>query len=213
MSRLQLSLALATSLVVGSIACAHTPAFGSSKAVVSEESNAENIPLGAAGDRSGSSTSEGRSTPTTGRTLTTVVGALAVCLGVFFLFVWITKRHAPAGLAPLPKEVVESLGRASLSGRQQLQLLRIGRKLVLLHVTSTSAETLTEIVDPVEVDRLVGLCQQTSPNSVTASFREVLTHYESEPAKGFLGDVGQSDWELANRGKSKRTSRREEIDV
>jgi flagellar biogenesis protein FliO len=212
MSRLQLSLALATSFVVCSIACAQNPVFSSSTPV-SEESNAENIPLPPVGDRSASSTSGGTSTPTTGRTLTTVVGALAVCLGVFFILVWITKRHAPAGLAPLPKEVVESLGRASLNSRQQLQLLRIGRKLVLLHVTSTTAETLTEIVDPAEVDRLVGLCQQTSPNSVTASFREVLTHYEAEPAKGFLGEVGQSDWELATRGNSKRLSRREEIDV
>lgn len=144
--------------------------------------------------------------------LTTVVGGLAICLGIFFLIVWATKRQAPPGMARLPVEVVESLGRLPLSGRQHLQLLRIGRKLVLLDVTPGGAETLTEITDPAEVDRLVGLCQQAKPNSVSASFREVLTEYEKEPAaKGFLGNTRPSDWELASRGPGRGTSRQRTV--
>jgi hypothetical protein len=41
-------------------------------------------------------------------------------------------------------------------------------------VTPHGAETLTEVTDVTEVDRLAGLCQQQRPGSVTASFRHVL---------------------------------------
>jgi flagellar biogenesis protein FliO len=114
--------------------------------------------------------------------LTTVVGSLAVVLGAFFAFLWITRRAGPQGTLPLPSEAVESLGRAPLAGRQQMQLLRVGRKLVLLSVTATDARTLTEITDPDEVDRLAGLCQQTRPGSVTSTFRHVLAQCAGEPA-------------------------------
>ena len=62
----------------------------------------------------------------------------------------------------LPTEVVEVLGRAPLAGRQQMHLLRCGNKLLLVSVTPTGAETLTEVTDPVEVDRLSGLCRQAA---------------------------------------------------
>jgi len=103
-----------------------------------------------------------------------VGGSLAVVLGVFFLIVWALRSAAPRGLTLLPSEVVEVLGRAPLAGRQQLHLLRCGKKLILVSVTPAGAETLTEIDDPEEVDRLAGLCQQARPNSATAAFRQVL---------------------------------------
>jgi flagellar biogenesis protein FliO len=104
----------------------------------------------------------------------TVGGSLALVLGVFFLIAWAVRRAAPHGLTVLPSEVVEVLGRAPLAGRQQLHLLRCGKKLILVSVTPAGAETLTEITDPEEVDRLAGLCQQARPNSATAAFRQVL---------------------------------------
>jgi hypothetical protein len=60
-------------------------------------------------------------------------------------------------------------------------LIRVGRKLVLLSVTSGEARTLTEVTDPEEVDRLAGICQQGRPGSVTATFRQVLAHCTTEP--------------------------------
>ena len=120
--------------------------------------------------------------PRAGRTLTTAVGSLGLVLAVFSVFVWFTRRSAPRGLGPLPIEVVESLGRAPLAGRQQIQLVRVGRKLILLAVTPGEARTLTEITDPVEVDRLAGLCQQNRPGSITATFRQVLAQSATDPA-------------------------------
>jgi len=119
----------------------------------------------------------------------TVGGSLAVVLGVFFLIAWAVRSAAPRGLTLLPSEVVEVLGRAPLAGRQQLHLLRCGKKLILVSVTPAGAETLTEISDPEEVDRLAGLCQQARPNSATAAFRQVLRQLagQNKAAADMLG--------------------------
>jgi hypothetical protein len=96
-------------------------------------------------------------------------------------------------LARLPEEVIESLGRAPLIGRQQMQLIRLGRKLILLNVTPHGAEALAEVTDPAEVDRLTGLCQQQRRGSISDSFRQVLSQYGEAPVRGgFLGTVPSS---------------------
>jgi hypothetical protein len=54
-----------------------------------------------------------------------------------------------------------------------VQLLRCGGKLLLVSVTPTTAETLTEITDPAEVERLAELCHQGRAQGATACFRRV----------------------------------------
>lgn len=117
----------------------------------------------------------------------TVASSLALVLGVFFLVAWGMRRAAPAGGTALPGEVFEVLGRAPMASRQQVYLLRCGNKLVLVSVTAAGAETLTEITQPAEVDRLAGLCRQAHPNSATAAFRQVFGQFASlRPGAGLL---------------------------
>ncbi len=113
------------------------------------------------------------------RALGTIAGSLAIVLTLLVVALWLLRRTVPAAAQPLPAEVVEVLGRAPLSGRQQMHLLRCGRKLLLVSVTPECAKTLTEITDPLEVDRLAGLCQQNRPNSATATFRRVFEQFAS----------------------------------
>jgi flagellar biogenesis protein FliO len=80
------------------------------------------------------------------------------------------------------------LGRVSLTSKQVAQLLKVGNKLVLVALTPGGAETLTEVTDPVEVDRLMGLCQQNDRHSTTQAFEQVFQSLSREPApSGFLG--------------------------
>ncbi len=110
----------------------------------------------------------------TGDAVSKVATSLAVVLGLFLLGMLLLRRgHARRG-GTLPGEVVQTLGRAPLSGRQEMHLVRVGNKLLLLSVTPTGAETLTEITEPDEIDRLAGICRQSHPDSITASFREIL---------------------------------------
>jgi flagellar biosynthetic protein FliO len=137
----------------------------------------------------------------------TVASSLAIVLGVFLLAAWFMRRAAPNGSLSLPGDVFEVLGRAPLGQRQQVHLLRCGSKLLLVSVTSSGAETLTEVADPVEVDRLAGLCRQAHPQSATAAFRQVFQQFaprrpQSEsPSDLARGDHG-GDRRFAGRVRS-----------
>lgn len=130
-------------------------------------------PASTSGSKSGSSVSSSQS-------LLTVAISLAVVLGLFFLLAWLLRRGMPKGGQSLPTDVLEMLGRTPLPGRQHLQLLRFGNKLLLVSLAPGVAETLAEISDPAEIDRLVGLCQQSRSGSATAAFRNMLKQISSD---------------------------------
>ncbi len=114
------------------------------------------------------------------KTFVTTGGALILVLGLFFLFAWTLRRNASGPASVLPKEVVEVLGRAPLACRQQVYLLRLGHRLVLVSVTPSGIETLSEIDDPLEVDRLAGYCQQRQGKSSTQAFRQIFNQFDGK---------------------------------
>jgi flagellar biogenesis protein FliO len=120
-----------------------------------------------------------------------MITALAIVKGAFLLFAWALRRGGKTNAARrgvLPTEVVDVLGRVPLAARQFAQLLRVGNKLVLVAVTPDGPTTLTEVTDPTEVDRLVGLCQQMDAKSTTKIFEQVFQQFTTEPVGGgFLG--------------------------
>lgn len=126
--------------------------------------------------------------PTPGSALVTVGGGLSAVLGVFLVVVWCTRRFAPPGAGVLPQEAVELLGRAPLTARQQMQLIKVGNKLLLVALSPTGIEPLTEITDATEVEHLLGLCRRGKSNSSTVLFQQTLAQLAKEPApRGFVG--------------------------
>ncbi len=127
------------------------------------------------------------------KSMYTIFTALAIVIGAFLLFAWVLRRGGRTMArrrGQLPAEVVSVLGRVPLAARQCAELLRVGNKLVLVSLTPTGAETITEVTDPVEVDRLVGLCQQSNPYSTTKAFEQVFQDLSSETRPGgFLGSA------------------------
>jgi flagellar biogenesis protein FliO len=142
-----------------SVASTAQPAWGS-------------MEIGSHANHNGRAKSVGPLTPTV-----TVVSSMAIVLGLFFMIAWGMRKVSPRGSVILPGEVFEILGRAPLSGRQHVQLLRCGSKLLLVSITPDGAETLTEVTEPTEVDRLAGLCRQAHPQSSTAAFRQVFQQF------------------------------------
>jgi flagellar biogenesis protein FliO len=120
--------------------------------------------------------------------LYTILSALAIVIGLLLMFAWLLRRGGKKASGTLPGEVVSVLGRVQLAPRQFAHLLRVGNKLVLVTLTPNGAETLTEVTDPVEVDRLTGLCQQFGPHSTTKAFEHVFRQLSRETApSGFYG--------------------------
>jgi flagellar biogenesis protein FliO len=132
-----------------------------------------------------------------------VAGSLGIVVGVFLAVVWGMRRMAPKGAGQLPKEAFEVLGRAPLVGRRQAQLIRCGPKLLLVSVAADEVETLTEITEPAEVDRLAGLCMASHSTSASAAFRGILDHFAKEPARGFLGRGEPDPFEALRRGDAR----------
>lgn len=117
----------------------------------------------------------------------TTLSALVIVVGLFLVCMWTLRRGSRRSAKMLPAEVVSVLGRVPLAGRQFAELLRVGNKLVLVALMPTGAETLTEVTDPVEVDRLAGLCQQHEPHSTTLAFEDVFKQLSDAPTgNGFL---------------------------
>ena len=116
--------------------------------------------------------------------LFSMLGSLAVVLGLFLGLVWFMRRGLPKGTRLLSGEVVEVLGRAPLGGRQQMHVVRFGPKLVLIALSAGGAEALSEITDPAEVDRLAGICQQSHANSATNAFRQVFRQFGDDRPQG-----------------------------
>jgi len=114
----------------------------------------------------------------------TIASSLALVLGLFLVVAWVMRRAVPGGATTLPGEVVEVLGRKVVAGRQQLQLLRCGNKLLLVSVTPAGVEPLTEITDQDEVNHLAALCRRAQPGSATAVFRDVLEQFSGRPREG-----------------------------
>lgn len=106
----------------------------------------------------------------------TGAASLGIVLGLFLMVAWAVRRGMPRNAALLPREAVEILGRAPLVGRQQVHLVRCGNKVLLLCVSAASVETLTEITDQAEVERLGEICRQAG-GGAAASFRQVFGQF------------------------------------
>jgi flagellar biogenesis protein FliO len=122
----------------------------------------------------------------------TAGAGLAIVVGLFLVAMWLMRRGSPKGNGLLPAEAFAMLGRAPLTAQSFAHLVRIGNKLVLVAVSADGAQPLTEVTDPLEVDRLTGLCASGSGYGPSAEFQQVLAQLAKEPARGFLGAEASS---------------------
>ena len=113
--------------------------------------------------------------------------SLGLVLGLFLLVVWAVRRGMPRNAGVLPREALEVLGRAPLVGRQQVHLVRCGNKILLLCVSATNVQTITEITDSAEVARLAAICQRTAP-AASLSFRQAIGQLGRQRDDGYLTD-------------------------
>jgi len=100
--------------------------------------------------------------------------SLAVVLSFFLLVAWLVKKSQPQSFLKLPGDVVQVMGRTPMAPRQQMYVVRFGSKLLLISHQPGQTQTLGEITDADEVQRLAGLCEANLPGSISNSFRDVL---------------------------------------
>jgi flagellar biogenesis protein FliO len=117
----------------------------------------------------------------------TAGAGLAIVIGLFLVSMWMLRRGGAKQSGVLPSDAFVVLGRAPLTPQSFAHLIRLGNKLVLVAMSADGIQPLTEVTDPMEVDRLTGLCASDRGHGPSAEFQQVLAHLSREPATGFLG--------------------------
>ena len=109
-----------------------------------------------------------------------VGGSLLIVIAAFLLLAILFRKVAPQGNRPLPKEAFECLGRYYLTQKHQLQVLRLGSRIVLVSVMPDGVSTLAEITDPDEAVSFLGLCRRLDTNSATELYRKTIANMSEE---------------------------------
>jgi flagellar biogenesis protein FliO len=85
-----------------------------------------------------------------------VLGALGLVIALIFLLRWGARFLFPSVAGRSPSRIVEVLARSVLTPKQQVMLIRVGRRLIVVGDSGSQLSTLCEIADPDEVASLVG---------------------------------------------------------
>lgn len=118
-----------------------------------------------------------------------VIGRLALSLGVVLAIIgglyWLLRRYYGGSVSSSSTRAVKVLSRTPLAPRQQVMLLQVGRRVVVVGDSGGAMTTLAQIDDPDEVAQLLGQIQ-TEQMQRAASFGSVFrrnqnTFEEPEP--------------------------------
>ncbi|MGI9013783.1 MAG: FliO/MopB family protein [Phycisphaerales bacterium] len=106
--------------------------------------------------------------------------ALAIVIGILLLLAVIMRRMRPGAGAGRPAEVLQFLARYPVARGQQLLLLKIDRRILLIHQSRQGMTTLSEIDDPHEVASLLSRIESGSRPSFASSLRRALSTERSD---------------------------------
>ena len=79
-----------------------------------------------------------------------------------------------------PSGVIEILARYPLDRKQSLVLIKLARRVLLLHQSGAQMTTLSEIADPIEVASLLSRVESGSSGKQAMRFRGMLKRFEAE---------------------------------
>jgi flagellar protein FliO/FliZ len=92
----------------------------------------------------------------TGPDLSRVGLALAIVIGAIFLLRWVGRKMFVLPNGPKSNKAIKVLSRSVLSPKQQLLLLQVGKRLIVVGDSGGNMNALCEITDPDEVAAVVG---------------------------------------------------------
>jgi len=102
-----------------------------------------------------------------------VVGALGVVIGCIFIVRFAGKKFLGLQTTGSGGGVVQILSRTPISPRQQLMLIQVGRRIVLVANCGAAMNALCEISDADEVAALAGQLQERKRTSATSAFLSI----------------------------------------
>ncbi len=108
-----------------------------------------------------------------------VVAALVVVLGIILLLRKLVQRMVPSAAA-LPAKSVKLVGRTALGPRQQVLVLQVGRRLVVVGDSGQQLSPLMEVSDPDEVAAILGQAAEPSGAAFGTVFQRQRDTFEDD---------------------------------
>jgi len=99
-----------------------------------------------------------------------VLGALGIVIGLIFVLRWGGRFLFPGAAGRGASRAIEVLSRSPLSPKQQVLLIRVGRRLVVVGDTGSQMNALCEITDPDEIASLVGQLRDEKSSATPRAF-------------------------------------------
>ena len=113
--------------------------------------------------------------------ITKVIGALAVVVGLILLLRTVLRRAGGTlGVGGRPSGVLEILARYPIGRGQQFMLLKLARRIVLVHQNGATMTTLTEMTEPEEVAALLSRMEAGSNERDATRFRRTFSEFMTE---------------------------------
>lgn len=129
----------------------------------------------------GGKSKSGKSIPGSPESMAITFGILAAMIIGILICAKFMKRKNPTLGKTIPNEAFEVLGRKSINTKQSIQFFRCGSKILIVSASDDGLNTLSEIVDPVEVDFISGLCRsEEKSGSSSQMFRNLFSKKVAE---------------------------------
>lgn len=194
------------------VAAAPEQAASGPSAQVALDAGAAPVPNSALGDEpvrgargpEGAANPAAPASPGAGMDYPRVLLALGVVVGLILALRWVGRMFFPGAAGRGASRAVEVLSRSPLSPKQQVLLLRVGRRLVVVGDSGSQMNPLCEISDPDEIAALVGQLRDEKTAAPTrvfgAMFGKSRRGFESaEPAPAAETPAGLRDVEPEER--------------
>lgn len=158
------------------------PAAGSAAVPPAAHSQLDSEPIRRTGD-AGTATSPLAPHPQS-MELPRVAGALVIVLGLIFALRWGAKKFFVPGMAGKSTRAVQVLSRSSITPRQHILLLRVGRRVIVVGEAGSQMNSLAEITDPDEIASLLGQLQDEKSRLPTKAFQAMFSRARSDMGGG-----------------------------
>ncbi|HEV2296756.1 MAG TPA: flagellar biosynthetic protein FliO [Tepidisphaeraceae bacterium] len=131
-----------------------------------------------------------------------VVLSLGIVLTLIFALRWLGQRLFGKGMTSRSSRAVQVLSRNVISPKQQLLVVQVGRRLVVVGDSGQQMNSLCEITDPDEMAALIGQIheekRETSGNPFGSIFGRAGTAFEKETEPHRSVDVAEESEESAD---------------
>ena len=123
--------------------------------------------------------------PASGFDVRRVALALGAVVGLIFLLHWVTRRLFPSVAAARALGAVRVIGRAVISPKQQILLIQVGRRVLVVGDCGTQMNALAQLDDADEIAALLGQLQAEKHPAAQAFhgfFGKAQAPYSGEPS-------------------------------